>query len=112
MGDELPEPSPAETNLLNAWHKAMGEAIAPRPKLQEMIDALEEVIVQKSASARVIAAEFQGGAFTKEAIRTVVVIDAAQSLLSRILENVQEWPRHIQLIVKGEQEAPKTKKPK
>lgn len=93
--------------FFKAWLAAYSEAQTPRPKLREMIDALENVIVQKTASARVVAKEFNAGMFSKEALREAAVLDAAQELLKRVLVNVPRWGDNVQAVIRGD--APKEK---
>lgn len=88
--------------FLKACQTAYAEAQAPRPKLREMIDTLESVIVQKTASARVVAKEFNAGMFSKEALREAAVLDAAEELLKRILANVSRWDDKIQAVIRGD----------
>lgn len=97
--------SAANEASLKAWLSVYSEVQMPRPKLREMIDALEGVIVQKYASSRVVAAEFNAGVFSKEALREVASIEAAQELLKRILANVSRWDDRVQSVIRGD--APK-----
>lgn len=87
---------------LKAWLSVYSEVQMPRPKLREMIDALEGVIVQKYASSRVVAAEFNAGVFSKEALREVASLESAQELLKRILANVGRWDDRVQSVIRGD----------
>jgi hypothetical protein len=98
----MPEIAEQESPIYAAFSKAYSEAQAPRPKLREMIDALEAVIVQKCASARVVAAEFDAGMFSKETLREIASLDAAQELLKRILVHVPRWDDKTQAVIRGD----------
>lgn len=88
--------------LHKAWMTGYAESQSPRPRLREMIDVLEGVIIQKGASARVIAAEFNAGVFSKDGMREIAVLDAAQDLLKRILVAVPRWEDNVQSVIRGD----------
>lgn len=92
--------SPVWREVIRTYGLAYAGAESPRPRLQEMAEAIDEAAAALAAGQRAAKAAY-GHDFDPKRLRQTVALHAARDLIERILTEVHEWPKSAQRIIAG-----------
>ena len=92
--------SPVWREVIRSYGMAYVGAQTPAPKLQEMINAIDNAAAAMGAGQRAAKAAY-GHDFDPDRLRQTVALNAASDLLQRILASVHEWPTSAQKVIAG-----------
>lgn len=87
-----------ERAISMAYAKAYTDALAPGPRLAEMIDALDRA-AQRMASGQRAAMAAYGAEINGAIVRDTVAINAACDVLAAVRQNVTTWPIAMQKVI-------------
>lgn len=89
------------SSIDDGYAMARHGAADPKPKLSDMIQALDHESIRMAGSQRALVASALRSDYDGDEMRRIACLEEAMDLLGRIRAHVVDWPEDVQAVIKG-----------